>query len=138
MIPKIELETEADVPGVKPDDIEITIPNAVIAGAKIVNETGGQWTKERIRVKVAVASSSMNCQFILEKTGLDSLFEDIVGGIVSRELELKGKPEPEIFLVAAENIGVDPGSSILVEDAVSGVEAGRRGNFAVRGIFKYL
>jgi beta-phosphoglucomutase family hydrolase len=82
-------------------------------------------------VKVAVASSSMNCQFILEKTGLDGLFEDIVGGTVSRELELKGKPEPDIFLVAAENIGADPGSSILVEDAVSGVEAGRRGNFAL-------
>jgi len=82
-------------------------------------------------VKVAVASSSMNCQFILEKTGLDSLFEDIVGGTVSRELGLKGKPEPDIFLVAAENLGVDPGSSILVEDAVSGVEAGRRGNFAL-------
>jgi len=82
-------------------------------------------------VKVAVASSSMNCQFILEKTGLDSLFEDIVGGTVSRELELKGKPEPDIFLVAADNIGADPGSSILVEDAVSGVEAGRRGNFAL-------
>jgi len=82
-------------------------------------------------VKVAVASSSMNCQFILEKAGLDSLFEDIVGGKVSRELGLKGKPEPDIFLVAAENIGVDPGCSILVEDAISGVEAGRRGNFAL-------
>jgi beta-phosphoglucomutase family hydrolase len=82
-------------------------------------------------VKVAVASSSMNCQFILEKTGLDGLFEDIVGGSVSRELGLKGKPEPDIFLVAADNLGADPGSSILVEDAVSGVEAGRRGNFAL-------
>jgi beta-phosphoglucomutase family hydrolase len=82
-------------------------------------------------VKVAAASSSMNCRFILEKTGLDSLFEDIVGGTVSRELGLKGKPEPDIFLVAADNIGVDPGSSILVEDAISGVEAGRRGNFAL-------
>jgi beta-phosphoglucomutase family hydrolase len=88
-------------------------------------------TLKKRGVKVAVASSSMNCQFILEKTGLDSLFEDIVGGTVSRELGLKGKPEPDIFLVAAENIGVDPGSSILVEDAVSGVEAGRRGNFAL-------
>ena len=82
-------------------------------------------------VKVAVSSSSMNCQFILEKTGLDSLFEDVVGGNVSRELGLKGKPEPDIFLAAAENLGVDPGSCILVEDAISGVEAGRRGNFAL-------
>jgi len=86
---------------------------------------------KRRGVKVAVASSSMNCQFILEKTGLDSLFEDIVGGTVSRELGLKGKPEPDIFLVAADSLGVDPGSSILVEDAISGVEAGRRGNFAL-------
>jgi beta-phosphoglucomutase family hydrolase len=82
-------------------------------------------------VKVAVASSSMNCQFILEKTGLDSLFEAIVGGTVSRELGLKGKPEPDIFLVAADNLEVDPGSSVLVEDAISGVEAGRRGNFGL-------
>ncbi|MBN2552371.1 MAG: beta-phosphoglucomutase family hydrolase [Spirochaetales bacterium] len=82
-------------------------------------------------VKVAVASSSMNCQFILEKTGLDGLFEDIVGGTVSRALGLKGKPEPDIFLVAAENLGVEPGCCILVEDAISGVEAGRRGNFAL-------
>ncbi len=82
-------------------------------------------------VKVAVASSSMNCQFILEKAGLDSLFDDVVGGSVSRELGLKGKPEPDIFLVAADNLGVHPGSCILIEDAVSGVEAGRRGNFAL-------
>ncbi|UCF99922.1 MAG: beta-phosphoglucomutase family hydrolase [Spirochaetaceae bacterium] len=82
-------------------------------------------------VKVAVASSSMNCQFILEKTGLEGLFEEIVGGTVSRELDLKGKPEPDIFLVAADNMEVDPGSCILVEDAISGVEAGRRGNFAL-------
>jgi len=81
--------------------------------------------------KVGVASSSMNCQFILEKTGLDSLFEAIVGGTVSRELGLKGKPEPDIFLVAADNLDVNPSSCILVEDAISGVEAGRRGNFAL-------
>jgi len=82
-------------------------------------------------VKVAVASSSMNCRYILERTGLADLFEEIVGGTVSRELELKGKPEPDIFLVAADNLGVSPGSCLLVEDAISGVEAGRRGNFAL-------
>ena len=86
--------------------------------------------KER-GAKVGVASSSMNCQFILEKTGLDSLFEAVVGGTVSRELGLKGKPEPDIFLVAADNLDVNPSSCILVEDAISGVEAGRKGNFAL-------
>jgi small-conductance mechanosensitive channel len=40
------------------DDVEVTIPNAVIANAKIVNETGGRWPKERVRVKVGVAYGS--------------------------------------------------------------------------------
>ena len=40
------------------DDIEITVPNAVIANSKIINETGGPWDKERIRVKVGVAYGS--------------------------------------------------------------------------------
>ena len=40
------------------DDIEITVPNAVIANSKIVNESGGPWEKERVRVKVAVAYGS--------------------------------------------------------------------------------
>ena len=40
------------------DDVEITIPNAVIANAKIVNESGGPWQKERIRIKVGVAYGS--------------------------------------------------------------------------------
>lgn len=37
------------------DDIEVTIPNAVMANAKILNETGGRWEKERIRIRVGVA-----------------------------------------------------------------------------------
>jgi small-conductance mechanosensitive channel len=40
------------------DDVEVTIPNAVIANAKIVNETGGRWPKERIRVNLSVAYGS--------------------------------------------------------------------------------
>ena len=40
------------------DDIEITVPNAVIANSKIINETGGPWDKERVRVKVGVAYGS--------------------------------------------------------------------------------
>ncbi len=83
------------------------------------------------KIKVGVASSSMNCRFILEKTGLLGMFDAIIGGTASRELDLKGKPAPDIFLVTADNMGVHPSSCLLVEDAVSGVEAGRRGNFAL-------
>ncbi|MBN1836340.1 MAG: beta-phosphoglucomutase family hydrolase, partial [Spirochaetales bacterium] len=82
-------------------------------------------------VKIGVASSSMNCRFILEKSGLADEFDTIVGGTVSRELGLKGKPDPDIFIVAAENMGLHPSQCIMVEDAISGVEAGRRGNFAL-------
>ncbi len=82
-------------------------------------------------VKIGVASSSMNCKFILHKTGLSDLFDAIVGGIISKEIGLKGKPYPDIFLLAAENLGTTPNQCLLVEDAISGVEAGKNGNFAL-------
>jgi beta-phosphoglucomutase family hydrolase len=82
-------------------------------------------------VRLGVASSSNNCRYILETSGLIDLFETVVGGIVSKELGLKGKPEPDIFLVAAENIGVAASRCLMVEDALSGVEAGRNGNFGL-------
>jgi len=82
-------------------------------------------------LKVAVASSSMNCRFVLEKTGLLQLFDTVVDGIISKELGLKGKPFPDIFLVAANNMGLHPNECLMVEDAISGVEAGRNGNFAL-------
>ena len=80
--------------------------------------------------KVGVASSSKNCKFILEETNLLDLFDTVVGGIVSKELELQGKPEPDIFVVAAQNMGIEPKECFIVEDALSGVQAGRNGNFA--------
>ncbi|MFP4383836.1 MAG: beta-phosphoglucomutase family hydrolase [Spirochaetia bacterium] len=81
--------------------------------------------------KVGVASSSKNCKFILKETNLIDLFDTVVGGIVSKELELKGKPEPDIFIVAAENMGLQPKECFIVEDALAGVQAGRNGNFAL-------
>jgi beta-phosphoglucomutase family hydrolase len=80
-------------------------------------------------VRVGVASSSKNCRQVLETAGLLDLFETRVDGEVSAELGLKGKPEPDIFTVAADNLGVSYDRSVVVEDAVSGVEAGRKGNF---------
>ena len=82
-------------------------------------------------IKVGVASSSMNCRFILETTGLIGLFETIVDGVMSKEFGLKGKPEPDIFLVAANNMGLHPNECFMVEDAITGVEAGKNGNFAL-------
>jgi len=82
-------------------------------------------------VKVGVASSSMNCRFILHKTGFIELFDAVIGGIISKEIGLKGKPHPDIFLLTAENLDARPNQCLLVEDAISGVEAGKNGNFGL-------
>lgn len=82
-------------------------------------------------VKVGVASSSKNATFILEKTGLYARFGTVVDGNTSAELGLSGKPAPDIFLTAAERLGVTASRSLMVEDAYSGVEAGRNGKFGL-------
>ena len=82
-------------------------------------------------VRVGVASSSKNCEMILSKGGVLDLFETRVDGVVSEELCLKGKPEADIFITAARNLGVEPAKTIIVEDATSGVKAGRNGGFGL-------
>ena len=82
-------------------------------------------------IRIGVASSSANCQYILQSTGLEDLFETRVDGVVSRELGLKGKPQGDIFVTAAKNVGVKPDRAIVVEDAVSGVQAGVNGGFGL-------
>ena len=82
-------------------------------------------------VKLGVASSSKNCKAVLEVADLENYFETRVDGVVSAELGLNGKPEPDIFTTACKNLGVSPKNSIVVEDAVSGVQAGAKGNFGL-------
>lgn len=79
----------------------------------------------------AVFSSSRNCQPILEAAGLGDLFPVRVDGVAASELGLPGKPDPAVLLEATRQLGADPGRSVVVEDAESGVEAGRRGGFAL-------
>ena len=83
------------------------------------------------QIHVGVASSSKNCQYILRSAKLEHLFETRVDGVVSAELGLQGKPQGDIFVRAAENMGCKPAQSIVVEDAVSGVQAGKNGQFAL-------
>jgi len=82
-------------------------------------------------VKIGVASSSKNCQKVLRKTGLEELFETRVDGMVSAGLGLTGKPEGDIFVQATHNLGTDPSRAVVVEDATSGVQAGRNGGFGL-------
>jgi len=82
------------------------------------------------RTKVAAASSSRNCRYILEKVGLLELFDAIVGGGDFN----KGKPDPEIFLLAASKINAAPSESVVFEDAMLGVEAAKNGKMICVGI----
>lgn len=107
-----------------------------------VRETGVDVDEDAVRlvrelrdsgVRVGLASSSRNAVPILRKVGIDTLFEKIVDGVVSDRLQLKGKPAPDIFLSCLNELtgGGDPRRSGIVEDAISGVEAGRRGGFGL-------
>lgn len=86
---------------------------------------------EKIGLPMGVASSSKNCLLVLEKVGLAEKFPVRVDGIVSKKMNLKGKPEPDIFLTAAWMLGIHPRKTIVVEDAISGVQAAHRGDFGV-------
>jgi beta-phosphoglucomutase family hydrolase len=80
-------------------------------------------------LKTAVVSSSANTLDVLECTHLVDLFDARVDGGVAKERHLKGKPAPDTFLAGAQELGADPSSSAVFEDALAGVAAGRAGNF---------
>jgi beta-phosphoglucomutase family hydrolase len=82
-------------------------------------------------VKTAVVSSSRNTAAILRVARLTDLFEARVDGIEATRLGLAGKPDPATFLEAARRLGVPPARGVVFEDATAGVEAGRRGGFAL-------
>ncbi len=82
-------------------------------------------------IRVGVASSSKNCEGVLHAAGLLHLFETRVDGVVSAEIGLNGKPAPDIFLTACKNLWSTPDEAVVVEDAVSGVQAGKAGNFGL-------
>jgi alpha,alpha-trehalase len=82
-------------------------------------------------LRTAVVSASRNMVTVLDSAGLRALFDVEVDGIEAERLGLAGKPDPALFLEAARRLGVVPGRAAVVEDALAGVEAGRRGRFAV-------
>ncbi|WP_281286408.1 HAD family hydrolase [Agromyces intestinalis] len=79
---------------------------------------------------VAVVSSSKNAPSVLAAAGLADRFEVVVDGAVAAREGLPGKPAPDTFLRAAEQLGLEPGECAVVEDAESGVRAGAAGGFA--------
>jgi len=82
------------------------------------------------KIETAVVSSSKNCLLILERVGITDLFKVKLSG---NDIT-KGKPDPQIFLMAAEQLGVDPKESIVFEDATLGIDAGKSAGMVCVGI----
>jgi len=81
-------------------------------------------------IKYALGSASKNAPLILEKVGLYNRFTAIVdGNDVS-----KAKPDPEVFLIGAKKLHMNPENCIVVEDAIAGVEAANTANMVSIGI----
>ena len=81
--------------------------------------------------KIAVVTSSQNCAAVLKAAKLEAFFEVRVDGNTIRAQHLAGKPAPDTFLVAAQRLGVAPTRAVVIEDAISGVQGGRQGNFGL-------
>lgn len=81
-------------------------------------------------ILTAVGSASKNAPFILERTGLLGRIDKVACGLdVTRS-----KPDPQVFLVAADKLGLDPSECLVVEDAPAGIEAAKRGGMVTLGV----
>lgn len=82
------------------------------------------------KIKVAIGSSSRNTPIILKRLGLENTFDAVAdGNSIS-----KSKPDPEVFLLAAKLMGLDPAHCLVVEDADAGVRAALAGGMMVLGL----
>ena len=81
--------------------------------------------------KLAVVTSSQNCTVVLKAAKLDGVFDAQVDGNMIHARHLAGKPAPDTFLMGAKLLGVEPGREVVIEDALSGVEAGSAGGFGL-------
>ncbi len=86
---------------------------------------------ESVGCAMAVVSSSRNAPAVLEAAGLAHRFEIVVDGQVAADTGLPGKPAPDTYLKGAELLGVPKELAVVIEDAMSGVAAGRAGAFGL-------
>ena len=82
------------------------------------------------KIKTAVASNSRNAITIIKQVGIEHLLDTIVDG---HQIE-NSKPDPEVFLLAAKNVGISPDHCLVVEDAIAGIESAKRAGMKALGI----
>lgn len=85
----------------------------------------------RAGLRIAVVTSSKNCDEVLRAANLVELFHERVDGHVAARMGLRGKPAPDTFLFASQRLGVQPALAAVLEDAPAGVAAGRAGRFGL-------
>jgi len=108
--------------------------NRVIAEVGVEAYTGTVRFIQQLRrdgFKIAVVTSSQHCDAVLRAARLDEFFEVRVDGNIIERQRLAGKPAPDTFLTAARLLAVEPKRTVVVEDALSGVEAGSNGKFGL-------
>jgi beta-phosphoglucomutase family hydrolase len=107
---------------------------------EIIEEKGVKPYEESVKLihqlrdqgfKIAVVTSSHNCTTVLKAANLDAFFEVRVDGNMIDAQQLAGKPAPDTFLMAAKLLEVEPRRTVVIEDAISGVQAGVKGNFGL-------
>lgn len=81
-------------------------------------------------IKIGLGSASKNALTILEHIGMTDRFETIVDGTRIT----KGKPDPETFLLGAQDLGVEPADCVVFEDAVAGIQAAKSGGMIAVGV----
>ena len=88
---------------------------------------------QKAGIKVAIISSSRNCPRILRRIGLYEKVDTVICGLDIT----KGKPDPQIFLTAADHLGVGYDECVVFEDAELGVEAAKKGGMRCVGVERY-
>lgn len=87
-------------------------------------------TLREMGLKLAIGSSSRNTALILHRLGLDGFFDAVADGTQIKH----SKPDPEVFLLAASLLGVQPSRALVVEDAAAGIQAAKAGGFLAAGL----
>ena len=112
---------------------QLLVQQAIDSGEVEPFESSVRWVQKLKDdgFRLGVVSSSRNCGPVLRAAKIEHFFETRVDGLTLAELNLPGKPAPDAFLKAAQNLGATPARTVVVEDAISGVQSGKAGGFGL-------